>query len=138
MIKILANEFMEHAEFGGGPSEWVNKTMKECLGEQYCNKFTHRFMQEAAIALIENEGSFEKALNTIEGDVYTDELMKWLSSSPARVELVNDVINNKNYLPPFFNLMDCLMVAQEIEKIKVFTTLYFCIKTEKSQRERIV
>ena len=138
MIKELANEFMEHAEFAGGPSEWVNKTMHECLGEQYCNEFTHRFMQEAAVALIENDGNFEKSLESIQLDVYTDELMKWLSSNPARVELMDDVINSKIYSSPFFNLMDCIMVAQEVEKKKVFTTLYFCLKTEQSQRECLV
>lgn len=138
MIKVLANEFMEHATIEGGAVGWVNKTIRECKGSEFRNEFTHRFMQEAAVALIENEGHFEKALETIEGDCYTDELMKWLSSSPSRVGLMDDVINSKIYSSPFFNLMDCIMVAQEVEKKKVFTTLFFCLKTEQTQRERLV
>lgn len=135
MIKQLANEFVEHSEFAGGPSEWVNKTMAECLGDRGLTGFTHRFMLEAAVALVESEGDFSKAIKTIEADIYTDDLMKWLGSDYASSELVNDVVNTKTYSSQMFNIMDCVMLAQGIEKKRIFEILYGCLRTEQKQRE---
>jgi hypothetical protein len=105
-----------------GHPEWIRDVCRECHGDMMPDDYKYQFIHEALLEICEAKDLEDIQL---EADIYTADLLKWLSSNLTRTTYMDEAAKE---FGPFDQFENHLMAAQQLEKQEVLNQLLESLK----------
>ena len=103
--------------FRDSSPQWTKEMARKAHGDMLPDDFRYEFIELALVA-IANHNDLDDARDSIEGDIYTSELTRWLHSKNDRLEYVNEATKEFGHS----EIIDGdLMMGQLLERQEVFS-----------------
>ncbi len=102
--------------------DWIKDMVHAAHGDMLPDDYKYEFIV-GALDILSSEGDPERAVESIEPDVYTANLTKWLASNNSRLEYLDQVLEDNGGVSAF----DALAYAQLNEAVEVFDVVVDCL-----------
>lgn len=99
--------------------QWTREMAHKAHGDMLPDDFRYEFI-ESALTAIADHNDLDDARDSIEADIYTSELTRWLDSRNDRLEYVNDATKEFGHAE---NLDMDLAMGQLLERQEVFSLI---------------
>lgn len=76
---------------------WMHDVAYSAHGDHLPGDWTYTFIRDAVEAISQSDGDLDEAQNSLEADVYTVDLTKWLSSRLDRIAYLGDAISEGGF-----------------------------------------